>query len=107
MSPQLVTKRHIPMMASNRAFVAADDPQAIGEYIQSHLEVTGVGGTEVETCSTVNSIQLGPINYAGTYACTSPSISGDNIIVGYDFLKNFDMLFDYHDGLLILKPHSQ
>jgi predicted aspartyl protease len=110
MAPQLVSKRHIPMLASNNAYLSRDDPDsgtAVESYIQSHIEVTGVGGTELESCSTVSSIALGPINYQGTYACTSPSIAGDNIIVGYDFLKNFDMLFDYHDGILILKPHAQ
>lgn len=110
MSPQLVSKRHIPMLASNGMYLSQDDPDsgsAIQNYIQSHIIVTGIGGPEVESCSSVSSIALGPINYQSTYACTSPSIQGDNIIVGYDFLKNFDMLFDYHDGVLVLKPHAQ
>jgi Aspartyl protease len=109
MSPQLVSKRHIPMLASNNVYLSQGDPDsstAVENYVQSHIMVTGVGGQELESCSTVSSISLGPINYQGTYACTSPSITGDNIIVGYDFLKNFDLLFDYHDGLLMLKPHA-
>ncbi len=109
MSPQLVSKRHIPMLASNGMYLSQRDPDsgtAVESYLQSHIEVMGVGGPEIESCSTVSSIALGPINYQGTYACTSPSITGDNIIVGYDFLKNFDLLFDYHDGILVLKPHA-
>lgn len=110
MAQELVSKRHIPMLASNGVYLSRDDPDsgtAIQNYVQSHIIAVGVGGEELESCSTVSSIALGPINYQGTYACTSPSIHGDNIIVGYDFLKNFDMVFDYHDGLLLLKPHAQ
>jgi predicted aspartyl protease len=109
MSPELVSKRHIPMMAhadSGNVFYHPEEGDTAGDYMNSHVVVQGVGGTEVESCSTISSISLGPIIYQSTYACVSPSMSGDNIIVGYDFLRNFDFVFDYREGLIILKPHA-
>lgn len=109
MSPELVSKRNIPMMAhqyTGNVFSHPSEPNQVGSYINSHIVVMGVGGPEVEACSMVDSIALGPIVYQGTYYCESPSLNGDNIIVGYDFLKNFDFVFDYREGLIVLKPHA-
>lgn len=110
LSQELVSKRGIPIMAhayTGNAFYHPEDPSSIGDYINSHAIVCGVGGCEAEACSTVSSISIGPIVYQSTYACVSPSITSDNLIVGYDFLRNFDFVFDYRDGILVLKPHMQ
>ena len=51
MSPQLVTKRHIPMLASNGMYLSRDDPDsgtAVESYVQSHIVAVGVGGEELE-----------------------------------------------------------
>ncbi len=109
-SPTLVSKRGVPMMATGyqgNAFYHPEDPSAISNYINSHVEICGVGGCETDPCSTITSIALGPIVYQSTYACESQSVGGDYILVGYDFLRNFDFVFDYRDGILVLKPHPQ
>ena len=61
----------------------------------------------MQRCSNVASIALGPIVYQSSYACVSPSLTGDFVIMGYSFLKNFDYVFDYPEGVMILKPHAQ
>ena len=101
-SKDLVTKRNIPMLASENE---ESDPRG---YFESHLVMEGAGGEETPVkCSTIQSIALGPIAYQSTFACFSPRMTGDQIIVGYDFLKQFDYIFDYREGLIIMKPHAQ
>jgi predicted aspartyl protease len=110
LSQELVTKRGIPMMAhayTGNAFYHPEDPSSMSDYVNSHVVICGVGGCETEACSTVSSISIGPITYQSTYACISPSLTSDDLIVGYDFLRNFDFVFDYRDGILVLKPHPQ
>lgn len=109
MSPQLVSKRGIPNLShgdTGGVFYHPEDTTNVSDYVNSHVVVTGIGGQEVESCSTVASIAIGPIVYQGTYYCVSPEVKGDNIIVGYDFLRHFDFVFDYPAGLLVLKPHA-
>jgi predicted aspartyl protease len=75
---------------------------------QSRIIVTGIGGSEEQRCSTLSSMSLGPIVYQNTFACVSPSLTADNfVLVGYDFLKQFDFVFDYPEDLFIMKPHGQ
>jgi hypothetical protein len=110
MSPELVSRDGIPMMATGytgNVFYHPEDPSSVSNYINSHVVICGVGGCETEACSTVSSIALGPITYQSTYYCESPSLTGDYILVGYDFLRNFNYVFDYRDGILMLKPHPQ
>jgi hypothetical protein len=110
LSRDLIAKRGIPMMAhtyTGNAFYHPDDPDSVGDYINSHVGICGVGGCEFDPCSTVGSIALGPIVYQSTYACESQSVGSDHILVGYDFLRNFDYVFDYREGILVLKPHPQ
>jgi len=76
-------------------------------YLQSHLAMGGVAGVEADECGHIESLALGPIVYQGTNACTSPSFDGREILVGFDFLKHFDMIFDYPHGRIIMTPHKE
>ncbi|HTU81126.1 MAG TPA: retropepsin-like aspartic protease [Candidatus Acidoferrales bacterium] len=107
MSENLVTKHSIPIMAREDS-ASFDDAGARAEYAQSHLILRGVSGAEEEVrCSTVSSIALGPIVYQNTFACVSKSMDGDNVVMGYGFMKSFDYVFDYPSGVMYLKPHQQ
>ena len=81
------------------------DSGAVG-YLQSHLRGGGVGGIESEECGHIDSLQLGPISYTSVNACMSPSFYGHNILVGYDFLRHFNMIFDYPHGQIVMTPHK-
>jgi len=82
------------------------DDSIVG-LLQSHPVVGGVGGFEVERCGHVDSLSLGPIVYQQPPACESGSFSGREILVGYDFLRHFDYIFDYPHGHLIMIPHKE
>lgn len=57
-------------------------------------------------CGTLGKLTLGPIVYAGVDACERRTdvMSGRNILVGLDFLRHFDITFDYPHGRLFLQP---
>lgn len=64
----------------------------------------GVGGDEIEHCGKLQSLALGPINYRPVPACDSPSYGRNEILVGLDFMKNFNYVFDYPDGIVVMTP---
>lgn len=65
---------------------------------------SGVGGVEREECGRVDSISVGPIVYQNAPACKSHSMSGNDAIVGFDFIKNFNIIFDYPQAKMLLLP---
>ena len=56
-------------------------------------------------CGNLDTLQLGPITYAGEQACKldSPLVAGKNVLVGLDFLRNFALLFDYPHGRIFFQ----
>jgi hypothetical protein len=84
-SPDLVKKQHLNIL---------------GEEAYAG----GVGGYEIVRCGTLQNLAIGPIQYVGQGACESASFSGDDILVGFDFLKHFNIVFDYPQAQLILEP---
>lgn len=68
---------------------------------------SGVGGVEREECGRVDSISVGPIVYQNAPACKSRSMTDNNAIVGFDFIKNFNLIFDYPQAKLLLLPRAQ
>lgn len=67
---------------------------------------SGVGGVEREECGHVDSISVGPIMYQNAPACKSRSVSGNDAIVGFDFIKNFNIIFDYPQAKMLLLPRT-
>ena len=60
-------------------------------------------------CGTLARLTLGPIVYTGVDACERRTdvMSGRNILVGLDFLRHFNMTFDYPHGRLFLQALHQ
>jgi predicted aspartyl protease len=66
------------------------------------MEFYGVNGHETDTCGRLESLELGPIAYRPVPACMSDSMSDTDVLVGFDFLKHFNYVFDYPDGEIVL-----
>jgi hypothetical protein len=64
------------------------------------------GGYGSIACGTLDKLTLGPIVYTGIDACERKTdvMSGRNILVGLDFLRHFNITFDYPHGRLFLQP---
>ena len=61
---------------------------------------------ETPQCGTLTSIQFGPVNYDAPPFCFSDAIEPGAALVGLDFLKNFNMVFDYPDSKIIMVPRK-
>jgi len=55
-------------------------------------------------CGNIQTLQVGPITYSGQSVCLDNF--GVDMLVGYDFLKHFDFVFDYPHGRLFLAPNK-
>jgi Aspartyl protease len=69
--------------------------------------VSGVGGgTEVHYCGKLKSLSMGPVRYELPAACDSPSLDHNEILVGLDFMRAFNYVFDYPDGIVVMIPRK-
>ncbi|MGH7661898.1 MAG: retropepsin-like aspartic protease family protein [Vulcanimicrobiaceae bacterium] len=84
-----------------------------GRGVQMRLEgyarMGGAGGDsqQIASCGRIESIEIGKINYGNVPICFGRSkvlFGNDQGIIGLDFIKHFDLTFDYPDGLLYLTP---
>ena len=57
-------------------------------------------------CGQLRSISLGPLSYEKPYACSTKALSGNEILVGIDFLRHFNFVFDYPEGLIMMVPRK-
>jgi predicted aspartyl protease len=79
------------------------DPSAIGSVRYGG----GVGsGYEIEHCGKLSSLTLGPIEYKPVPACDSEAFDRNEILVGLDFMKAFNYVFSYPDGIVVLTPRK-
>ena len=86
------------------AMLVDPDPN---NYNKSHVTISGIAGEETMECGTVDSISLGPIVYEAPPSCYSRTILSNNqAIVGFDFISNFNIVFDYPHGKMILIPRK-
>jgi hypothetical protein len=91
----LVTKNRLRFMVAPHTFA-------------SHQIAEGIGGfTDVE-CGQLDKLQLGTIAYVRAPACMGYSIYGispseRDVLVGFDFLKHFNILFAYPASTLLLQ----
>ena len=67
----------------------------------------GVGGMEIEHCGRLDSLKMGPIVYKPVPACDSPSFGRNEVLVGLDFMKNFNYVFSYPDGIVVLSKRKK
>jgi hypothetical protein len=74
--------------------------------VQHRFLVAGVAGTETEDCGKLQSLALGPVRYQTPAACSSPSFARNDILVGLDFMRAFNYVFDYPDGMIVMIPRK-
>jgi predicted aspartyl protease len=108
---------HVPVLATldsgnafyvlfSRDLIAHDhvsffqDPQSLG----NRLHFYGVNGSEVDDCGKLPSLELGPISYKPVPACASYSFAHNDVLLGFDFVKAFNYVFDYPDGEILMTP---
>jgi predicted aspartyl protease len=70
-------------------------------------QIYGVNGSEVDLCGKLQSLLLGPITFADVTGCASESMGAHDVLVGFDFMKHFNYVFDYADGKLLLTPRKR
>jgi hypothetical protein len=75
--------------------------------LASKINFYGVNGHEVDDCGQLESLELGPISYRPVPACKSDSFSHNDVLVGFDFFKNFNYVFDYPDGEILITPRKK
>ncbi|MEA2785655.1 MAG: Aspartyl protease [Candidatus Eremiobacteraeota bacterium] len=68
--------------------------------------IYGLGGSELAHCGKLKSLSLGPVRYTTPTACDSPSFARNEILVGLDFMRAFNYVFDYPDGLVVMIPRK-
>ncbi|MFZ0033237.1 MAG: pepsin/retropepsin-like aspartic protease family protein [Candidatus Cybelea sp.] len=56
-------------------------------------------------CGNLESLTIGPIVYKGQPVCLE-SFRADYMLLGYDFLKHFDLVFDYPHGRMFMMPNK-
>jgi predicted aspartyl protease len=74
--------------------------------LASRMQFDGVNGSEVDDCGKLQSLELGPVVYRPVPACASPSQSHSEVLVGLDFIRAFNIVFDYPDGYLLMTPRK-
>jgi Aspartyl protease len=77
------------------------------DFMTKYYAVTGgVGGTEIEHCGKLHSLSLGPVRYPSPATCDSPSFAQNEILVGLDFMRAFNFVFDYSNGIMVMIPRK-
>lgn len=89
-------------LVSREHMVFFSDPGQLG----STRVGGGVAGAEIEHCGRLDSLALGPIQYRPVPACDSPSFGRNEVLVGLDFMKAFNYVFDYPDGIIVMEPRK-
>jgi Aspartyl protease len=56
-------------------------------------------------CGNIESLTIGPITYAAQEACEW-GFAANNMLLGYDFLKHFNYVFDYPHGVIYMAPNK-
>jgi predicted aspartyl protease len=93
-SADLIHKNNMPFLV---------DPTQLG----STRYGGGIGaGYEIERCGRLASLKLGPIEYKPVPACDSGSFARNEVLVGLDFMKAFNYVFAYPDGIVVMTPRK-
>jgi predicted aspartyl protease len=64
-----------------------------------HLAIATLG------CGNLESLTIGPITYADQAVCTW-GFPSNFMLLGFDFLKHFDFVFDYPHGRMFMTPNK-
>ncbi|MDQ6930998.1 MAG: retroviral-like aspartic protease family protein [Candidatus Eremiobacteraeota bacterium] len=82
------------------------DPTEEG-YLSSHVVLGGIGGYEMAGCGHLDKVSLGPIVYENAPSCVSGSFSERGALLGFDFFKHFNYVFDYPEATIVFIPHKE
>ncbi len=66
---------------------------------KNHLPVANLG------CSRIGSMVIGPITYTNQAFCLG-GVSSSYMLIGFDFLKHFNYVFDYPHGRVFMSPNK-
>ncbi len=58
-----------------------------------------------EGCANINTLAIGPFVYTGESACEY-GMNANDMLLGFDFLKHFDFVFDYPHGRIFMTPNK-
>ncbi|HET9028956.1 MAG TPA: aspartyl protease family protein [Candidatus Aquilonibacter sp.] len=74
-------------------------------FLGGNRTIVGIGGeTERVYCGSLDKVVIGPFVYQNNGVCLSANQSLHDGLLGFDFLKNFDYIFDYHHGTIVMIP---
>lgn len=57
-------------------------------------------------CAPIQTLSIGPIVYGEQSACEDDGVGTNYMLLGFDFLKHFDFVFDYPHGRMFLHPNK-
>jgi predicted aspartyl protease len=75
-------------------------------FLGGNASIGGVAGGEMVRCGPLAKVQVGPFPYTQVEGCESRNWSLHSGLVGFDFLKHFDFVFDYPHGVMYMIPHK-
>jgi len=87
-------------------------PRGVAMRLEGYAKLGGVGGQsqKLASCGHMNTISIDTLQYTDVPICFAPSgepiFGNDGGIIGFDFLKHFDLTFDYPDSAIFLTPIS-
>lgn len=85
-------------------FLVDSGPSSV---LNSYRLIGGVGGYEAVRCGKLDSLQLGNVTYRPVPACESKFNGNSNrVLVGFDFLRGFNMTFDYPHAIILFTPRK-
>jgi hypothetical protein len=70
-------------------------PELISKY---HFKV-------FDGCANIGTLSIGPIVYAGESACQY-GLPANYMLIGFDFLRHFDFVFDYPHARMFIRPNK-
>jgi predicted aspartyl protease len=68
--------------------------------------IYGIGGSEAVSCGKLKPVAMGPVRYDARWACATESFPRNEILVGLDFMRAFNFVFAYPDGLIVMMPRK-
>ncbi|HEX3463850.1 MAG TPA: retropepsin-like aspartic protease [Candidatus Elarobacter sp.] len=68
--------------------------------------IWGIAGGETASCGKLKPVAMGPVRYEARWACALDSFSRNEILVGLDFMRAFNYVFDYPDGIVVMTPRK-
>lgn len=101
-SPELHSKYGVRTMVSTGLMQGTYDTAVYS----SGGHIAGIGGVSKADCGTIDNISVGPIIYANVGACQTQEWSGREILVGIDFLRHFNYIFDYPHAQIVIIPRK-